>query len=322
LKLIRIMLVVLFFTVGMSPSFPQSNYPDRPIHLIYGFPPGNDMIPRIFAGKLSERLGKPVIFENVTGAAGNIAADRTAKAAPDGNTIGILTGANITINPTLFKKLPYDPVKDLKPVSLIFGYPNLLVVNNSVPAGSVQQLIALAQRQPNALTYGHQGPGTTVHLAAEILKSMAHIEIQGVPYRGAPAVLTDLVSGRIAMAFVSPAPAMPLMKDGKLRALAVTSRSRVPFAPDIPTMEEAGFPGFEITVWFGLFVPTATPAAIVERLNREAVKIMSAPDVQKKATDIGQVALSNTPAEFTDLIKNETPFWARVIKEAGIEQIE
>jgi tripartite-type tricarboxylate transporter receptor subunit TctC len=316
------MVVALFITTGTSPSFPQSTYPVRSIHLIYGFPPGNDIISRIFAGKLAEVLGQPVIFENVTGAAGNIAADHIAKAAPDGYTIGILTAANITISPTLYKKLPYDPVRDLKPVTLILGYPNLLVVNNSVRARSVLELVDLARRQPNTLTYGHQGAGTTVHLSAEILKSMAHIDIHGVAYRGPSAVLNDLVSERITMAFITPAPTMPLIQDGKLRALAVTSRSRASFAPDIPTMEEAGFPGFEVTVWFGLFVPAGTPAAIVERLNRETVKIMNSPDVQKKARDIGQVALSDTPAEFADLIKKETPYWARVIKDAGVEQIE
>ena len=315
-------LVAVFVTTGPFSGFAQSTYPDRPIHLIYGFPAGNDIVPRIFAGKLAEVLRQPVIFDNVTGAAGNIAADHIAKAPPDGYTIGILTGANITINPTLYKKLPYDPARDLKPVTLIFGYPNLLVVHNDVPARSVGELVDLARRQPNILTYGHQGPGTTVHLSAEILKSMAHIDVQGVPYRGPSAVLTDLMSERITMAFVSPAPTIPLIQEGKLRALAVTSRSRASFAPDIPTMEEAGFPGFEVTVWFGLFVPAGTPAVIVERLNQEAVKIMTSPDVQKKAMDIGQVALSDTSAEFAELIKNETLYWARVIKNAGIEQIE
>ncbi len=322
MNLIRFLIVASIIVTGISPGISQSAYPDRPIHLVYGFPPGNDVIPRIFAERLSTALGKPVIFENVTGAAGNIAADRIAKAAPDGYTIGILTAANITINPTLYKKLPYDPVRDLKPVTLILGYPNLLVVNNSVPAKSVQQLVDLARRQPNALTYGHQGAGTTVHLSAEILRSMAHIDIRGVPYRGPSAVLTDLVSERIAMAFVSPAPTMPLIQGGKLRPLAVTSRTRASFAPDIPTMEEAGFPGFEVMVWFGLFVPAGTPPAIVEKLYKEAVKIMTSAEVRKKAIDIGQVALSDTPDEFADVIEKETPYWASVIRRAGIEPIE
>src|SRR5262245_61667154 len=200
-----------FLVAGIVSAGAQTNYPEKSIRLLYGFPAGNDVVARIFADKLAEALSKPVIVENITGADGNIAADRTAKAAPDGYTVGVLTGANITINATLHKKLPYDPVKDLIPVSLIFGYPNVLLINNEVPAKTVKELVALARAQPGQLTFGHNGAGTTSHLSAEIFKSMAAIDIQDVPYRGPSPVLTDLVSARITMTFNAPGPTMPLV---------------------------------------------------------------------------------------------------------------
>jgi len=300
----------------------QSNYPERNIRLIYGFPPGADTVTRIYADKLAETFGKPIVVENVTGAAGNIAADRVAKAPSDGYTIGILTGANVTMNAILYKKLPYDPETDFIPVTQMFGYPNLLLVNNELPAKTVQDLVALARAQPGKLTYGHVGAGSTTHLAAELFKYMARIDIQDVPYRGPPAIATDMMSGRITMTFGPPGPLLPLVRERKLRALAVTSRARAPFAPDIPTMEESGFNGFDMTVWFGLFVPAKTPPFIVERLNSETVKIMNSPEVRTRVIDLGNVPLTNTPAEFAEIIKREKPFWARVIKEAGVKQIE
>jgi tripartite-type tricarboxylate transporter receptor subunit TctC len=318
----RITFIVGFLVAGIVSASAQTSYPEKSIRLLYGFPPGNDLVTRIFADKLAEALGKPVVVDNVTGAAGNIAADRTAKAAPDGYTIGVLTGANITINPTLYKKLPYDRAKDLIPVSLIFGYPNILLINNDVPARDVKELVALARAQPGRLTFGHSGAGTTSHLAAAIFSSMAHIDIQDVPYRGPSPVLTDLVSARITMSFNTPSVTLPLVREGKLRALAVTSRTRAPFAPELPSMDESGFPGFDVTVWFGLFLPAGTPAPIIERLNRETVKIISLPEVQKRILDLGQVPRSSSAKEFIELIKAETPYWASVIKQAGIKQIE
>jgi tripartite-type tricarboxylate transporter receptor subunit TctC len=321
MKPIRFAFVAVALVAGMSASAAQSNYPEKSIRLIYGFPAGSDTVTRIFADKFAEALGKPVIVDNVSGAAGNIAADRTAKAAPDGYTIGMLTGANITINAAL-QKLPYDPVKDLVPVSLIFGYPNVLLVSNDVPAKNVGELVALARAHPGKLTYGHNGVGTTTHLSAELFKTMAHIDVQDVPYRGPTLVVSDMMSGLITISFNAPGPLLPLVRDNKIRALAVTSRSRAPFAPELPTMEESGFAGFDITVWFGLFVPAGTPPAIIEVLNREAVAIMSAPDMRKRVVDLGDVPLSSTPREFAELIRAEKPFWTRVIRDAGIKPIE
>jgi tripartite-type tricarboxylate transporter receptor subunit TctC len=322
MRLISFAAVWAIIAASILPVVAQTNYPERNIRLLYGFPPGNDLVARIYAEKLGESLGKPVIIDNLTGAGGNIAADRTAKARPDGYTIGLLPSANIIINTIVYRKLPYDPVNDLTPVTQIFGYPNLLVVNNEVPAKTVQELVTLARNEPGNLTYGHNGLGTTTHLAAELFKLMAQIPIQEVPYRGPSPIVTDMISGRITMTFNAPGPLLPLVRERKIRALAVTSRSRAPFAPDLPTMEESGFAGFDFVVWFGVFVPAGTPSFIIERLNRESAKIMDSPDMLKRLSDLGNVPLKNSPAEFAELIKAEKPFWARIIKDAGVQPIE
>lgn len=300
----------------------QLDYPSRPIRLIYGFPPGSDGAVRIIADKLSEAFGKPVVVENVTGAAGGIAADRVAKAAPDGYTLGALASANIVINSSIYAKLPYDPIKDLTPVTQIFGYPNVLTVNNDVPVQTVRELIDFARANPGKLTFGHSGIGTTQHLGGELMKSIARIEMQQVPYRGPPQIAADLMGGRITMSFLSSGAPMQLVREGKLRALAVTSRARAPFAPDLPTMIESGFPNFDMTPWFGVFVPAGTPQTIVERLNKEIVRIVATPDMVRIIDNTGVLPLSNTPEEFAALIRAEAPYWAELIKELGIAPIE
>jgi tripartite-type tricarboxylate transporter receptor subunit TctC len=300
----------------------QSNYPDRNIRLVFGFPPGVDTAVRLLADKLGEAIGKPVIVENVTGAAGIIAADRIAKAAPDGYTIGVLASPQIVIAGSLYKKLPYDPVRDLAPVTQVYGYPNVLVVNNDVPAKSVAELVASARASPGKLTFGHPGLGSAGHLAGELVNFMAHIDMQQVPFRGSSLVITDVMGGRITMSFMPPITGLSLIREGKIRALAVTSLKRAPFLADIPTMDESGFPGFDVSAWFGLFVPAGASAVIVERLHRETVKITALPDVRHKFHALGLVPLHNTPAEFVDVIKAETPYWARVIKDTGIKPVE
>jgi tripartite-type tricarboxylate transporter receptor subunit TctC len=322
MKSIRFGALATFLSVATVPAFAQSDYPQRGIRIIYGFAAGTDVVVRLLADTLADAFGKPVTVDNLTGAAGNIAADRTAKANPDGYTIGMLTGANIVINVSLYNKLSFDPIKDLAPIAQIYGYPNMLVVNDDVPAKTVGELVALARAKPGTLAFGHTGLGATSHLSGEILKTMAHIDIQGVPYRGAPQIITDLLSNRIAMSFNTPIGFLPLTREGKLRALAVTSRMRAAIAPDLPTMEEAGFPGFETTVWFGLFAPSGTPKPIIEKLNRESVRVMALPDVRKRLADFGYVALGNTSAEFAEAIKAETHFWAKVINEAGIKRLD
>jgi tripartite-type tricarboxylate transporter receptor subunit TctC len=312
----------LTLAIGCGGTSAQQNYPDRPVRMLFGFSPGSDAAVRLVADKLSEALGKSVIVENVTGAAGGIAADRVAKAPPDGHTIGVLTGANIVINSSLYARLPYDPFKDLVPVSLIQEYPNTLVVNNDIPATTVAELVKLAKANPAKLTFAHSGIGTTQHLAGELFKSRAQIDIQQVPYRGPPQIATDLLAGRVSMSFFSPGTGLPLINADKIRALAVTSRTRAPFLPHVPTMIELGFPDFEVTAWFGVFVPARTPADIVERLNKEIVRIVALPDVRKFFLDSGYVPLTSTPEEFAARIRAEAPHWAKIIKEVGVQAIE
>lgn len=322
MRSIRLVIFAALLAIGTVPALAQSNYPDRNIRLLFGFAPGVDTVARLLADKLGVALGKAVIVENVTGASGHIAADHVAKASPDGYTIGMMAAGNIVVDGTLYKKLPYDPLKDLVPVTQVYGYTDVLVVNNDAPAKNVAELVALARAKPGQLTYGHSGIGTSLHLAGELFNAMAHVDVQQVPFRGSTLVITDVIGGRITMSFIPPTGTLSIILEGKVRALAVTSLKRVPFLPDVPTMDESGFPGFDVTTWWGMFAPAGTPAAVIERLNRETVKIMASPDMRDKLQALGIVPLSNTPAEFAQIIKAEAPFWARLIKDAGIKQID
>jgi len=316
------LLLAGFMLSFAAPAAAQSNYPDRNVRLVFGFPAGPDAGVRLIASKLEDALGKPVIVENVTGAAGNIAADRTARAAPDGYTIGILTGANIVLRQLLHTKLPYDPLKELVPVSLSFRFANILAVHNNVPARTVAELVALARASPGELTFGHNGTGSVTHLSGELLKVMAKIDIRGVPYRGPSEILNDLLSGRISMTFNPPGLTLPLIEEGKVRALAVTSRTRSPFTPDLPTIDESGYRGFETTVWFGSFVPAGTPQSIVNRLSQEMATIMALPDVRDRFLKSGWIPGGSTQAEFAEYIQTEARFWAKLIKDTGIQPID
>jgi tripartite-type tricarboxylate transporter receptor subunit TctC len=322
MRSIRLVIIAALLASGTVPALAQSNYPDRNIRLLFGFAPGVDTVARLLADRLRVALGKAVIVENVTGASGHIAAERVAKAGPDGYTIGLMPAGNIVVDGTLYKRLPYDPLKDLAPVTQVYGYTDVLVVNNDVPAKNVGELVALARAKPGQLTYGHSGIGTSLHLAGELFNAMAHVDVQQVPFRGSSLVITDVIGGRITMSFIPPTGTLSIILEGKVRALAVTSLKRAPFLPDVPTMDESGFPGFDVTTWWGMFVPAGTPAAVIEKLNRETVKIMALPDMHDKLRALGIVPLSNTPARFADVIRAEAPYWARLIKDAGIKQIE
>ena len=258
------------------------------------------------------------MIDNVTGAAGNIAADRVAKAAPDGYTLGLLAQPQIVINPSLYK-LAYDPVKDFAPVSQVAVSPFMLVVHNAVPAKSVKELVALAKAQPGGLTFASGGSGSTPHMAAELFKSMAGLDIRHIPYKGVVAAIPDLLGGRVTMMFSPIAVVLPLVREGKLRALAVTSLRRSSAAPELPTIAESGYPGFEVTVWNGLLAPAGTPATIVRKLHLETVKALALPDLRAKLADLGLEGIGNSPDEFAAVIKSEIPKWAKVIKEAGIK---
>jgi tripartite-type tricarboxylate transporter receptor subunit TctC len=301
--------------VGSSAA--QTTYPEKPIRMIVGFPPGSsvDTVARLLGQKFAEAWGKPVVIDNVTGAAGNIAADRVAKAAPDGYTLGLLSNAQLVINPSLYK-LAFDPVKDFAPVSQVTVQPNVLVVHNAVPAKSVKELVALAKAQPGGLTFA-SGGGLTL-LAAELLKSAAGLDIRHIPYKGTVAAMPDLLGGRVTMMF-SGITVLPVVLEGKLRALAVTSLRRSSAAPELPTIAESGYPGFEVTIWNGLLAPARTPAAIVRKLHLETVKVLALPDLRAKLADLGSEGIGNSPDEFAGAIKSEIPKWAKVIKDAGIK---
>jgi tripartite-type tricarboxylate transporter receptor subunit TctC len=318
-RILGVMLAVSAI-VTAADVVAQTAYPEKPIRIVVGFPAGSsaDFAARLLGQKLTEALGKPVVVENVAGAAGNIATERVAKAAPDGYTLASTTISQIIINPSLYR-LPFDPVKDFAPISQVYVSPNILVVHNAVPAKSFRELLALAKAQPGGLTFASGGSGSSPHLAGELLKSMARIDIREVPYKGVVAALPDLLGGRVTMMFSPISVALPPVREGKLRALAVTSLRRSSTVPDLPTIDESGFPGFEVTLWGGLLTPAGTQATIIRRLHLETVKVLALADVRAKFADLGLETIGNSPDEFAALIKSEIPKWAKVIKESGIK---
>ena len=311
--------VLMAACFGSGSALAQAPYPNRPIELIIGFPPGTvaDTLARLYASNL--QLGQPVVVKALSGAAGNIAARAVAKANPDGHTVLLAGNASIVVNQSLYESLPYDPEKDLVPVSQLAMAPNVLVIHPDVPAQTVQELAAYARARPDALSYAHAGLGISQHLAAELFKQMAGIEMLAVGYRGGPDIYSDLLAGRVKLCFCNIVSAMPFVREGKLRALAITSTSRSTAAPDLPTMHESGFPGFEAVAWFGLMVPAGTPPSIVETLHRETVRALAAEELRAKFAALGMTPIGNSPAEFTAAIKSEIPYWDKVIKTLGLK---
>ena len=312
---------VFSFCVAAGAAFAQGAYPEQTVRILVGFTAGvaPDVTARILAERLAEAWGKPVVVENVTGAGGNIAAERVAKAAPNGYTLGMVGNGSLVFSPSMYEKLAFDPLKDFAPITQVFVAANLLVVPASLPVKSLDELVALARAHPGKLAYAHAGAGTSQHLAAELFKSTLKLDIRPVAYRGSTALMPDLLAGRVDMAFANIVNVLPLAKEGKLRAFAVTSVKRSGIAPELPTMIEAGFPGFEAVPWFGLMAPAGTPSAIVERVNRETLRILALPDVRKRFFDLGLDVLGGTPAEFTAAMEREIPQWAKVIRQAGIK---
>jgi tripartite-type tricarboxylate transporter receptor subunit TctC len=260
------------------------NWPDKPIHLVVGFAPGGgvDIMARIIQKPLSDKLGQPVIVDNLPGAGGNIAAAKVAHAAKDGNTLLVSVISSMAISASLYKNLEYNLDRDLTPVGVIASVPNVLVVHPSVPATSVKELIALAKAQPNKLSYGSAGTGTTVHFTGELFASMADVKMTHIPYKGAAPAMNDLLGGQVQLMFDFLSAAAPQIKAGKLRALAVTSKTRSPLLPQVPTVAEAGVPGYEALASFGVFAPMGTPEAVIERVNREIAAIVARPEIVQK----------------------------------------
>ena len=321
MRLARILFAVLLVVAAAQTAFAQSSYPNRPVKIVVGFTPGTapDLAARILADRFAEVWGTPFVVENIPGAGSNIGTDRVAKAAADGYTLLMGGNSALVINPSLFETLPFDPIKDFAPISQVFIAANVLVLPPDVPARTVADVVALANAQPGKLSYAHAGVGTSQHLAAELFKYMAHVDIVPVAYRGTTAFMPDLLAGRISMSFANIVNVVPLAREGKLRALAVTSIKRSALAPDLPTMAESGFPGFEAVPWFGLVAPSGTPKDVLDKLYGETAKALATPDIRKKFDELGLEPVGNTPAEFAELIRRETPEWARVIKDAGIK---
>jgi tripartite-type tricarboxylate transporter receptor subunit TctC len=304
--------------VGMTAAHAQPTYPQKPIRLVVPFPPGGgtDILARLFGQKLSETLGQPIIIDNRGGAGGTIGTDIAAKAPSDGYTLILVSGSH-AINPGLYQKLPYDSVNDFAPITQIATSPGILVVNPSLPVKSVKDLIALARAKPGQINYASAGSGTPPHLAGELFKVMAKIDMVHVPYKGNAPAFTDVIGGQVSLIFPTMPYAMPFIKFGKLRPIAVTSAKRSPAAPDIPTIAESGLPGYEATSWYGILAPARTPPQIVTRLHEVLVSVIGAPDMKDKLAAQGLDPVGNTPQQFAAVIKSEIAKWAKVVKASG-----
>jgi len=308
--------IALASLAGMAQA---QAWPSKPIKWVVPFAPGGttDILARTVGEKLAVALGQPVIIENKPGAGGGVGAEFTAKSAPDGYTIMGGTISTHAINASLYKSLPYDPVKDFVAITLIARVPNMLVINPSVPAKDVKELIALLKANPGKYSFASSGNGTSQHLSGELFKSMSGTDMQHIPYKGSPPALQDVVGGQVAMTFDNITTALPLAKAGKLRALAVTTAKRSSVAPDVPTLAESGLPGFEVGSWQGVFAPAGTPPEIVKRLNAEIVKALNMPDVREKLSGLGAEIVADSPEEFSALVKAEVAKWADVVKKSG-----
>lgn len=319
----RLIVLVLFalFALLVPNAGAQTDFPSKPIKFIVPGPPGGptDTTSRIIASEMQKMLGQPVVLENKPGGGNNIGADFVAKSAPDGYTILMGNIASHAINQSLYKKLPFDPIKDFEPVSQVVQYPLLFVVHPSVPAKNVQEFIAYAKANPGKLNRASSGSGTSMHLAGEIFQSMTGLDMPHIPYKGSGPALTDLMSGQVQLLFDSIGTSLPLVKSGKLRALGVTGTTRSPVAPDVPTIAEQGVPGYSAMGWLGVLVPAKTPPAIVAKLHNAVVSALKVPSVAKTFSSMGMEVVGSTPKEFAAFIKAETIKWGRAVRESGAQ---
>jgi tripartite-type tricarboxylate transporter receptor subunit TctC len=317
-KAIGILISVAMLAMA-TPASQAQNYPDKPIRIVSPFPVGGiaDIFSREIGKKLTEAWGQPVIVDNRTGAGGNIGADIVAKSAPDGYTLVIGNIGTHAVNVSLFPTMPFDTIKDFTPIVHVLDAEGLLVVNPSVKATTVPELIALARSEPGKLSYGSGGVGTTSHLAGELFKSMTKVDIVHVPYKGNVPAITDLLGGQTSMSFATMPTVLPHVRAGKLRPLAVLGTTRSPALPDVPTVAES-VPGFDVSNWIGLFGPAGMPPAIVARLNAEVQKIMLSPEIQKRLETEGAKFIPMSPEQFAAFQKSELTKWAKTIKDANI----
>jgi tripartite-type tricarboxylate transporter receptor subunit TctC len=297
-------------------------YPSRPVRVLVGFAPGgpNDIIARAYAARLAEALGQPFVVENRPGATGNLAAEAVAKAAPDGHTLMLGSTGTNAVNPSLYPKLAFDLVKDLTPVTQVATGPSALAVHPRVSAQNVRELIALAKAQPGKLTYASAGSGSSQHLAAELFKQMAGVDIVHVPYKGAAPGIVDLLAGQVDMSFAPVANVVPHAKAGKLKLLGLTGTTLSAFAPDTPTISESGLPGFDVTTWYAVFAPAGTGADIVNRLHAELVKIAQSPQIREQLTNVGvEPATNASPAEARAYRAREVEKWGKLVRAIGVK---
>ena len=301
-----------------AQAVPGQTYPVKPIRLVLPYPPGGgtDRIARTLAQKLAENFGQQVIVENRPGAGGNIGMELVTRSAPDGHTLALGLTAQFAVNPSLYPKLPYDPVRDFAPVTLLARNPYLLLAHPSLPAKSVKELIALARGRAGELTFASSGSGSGAHLAGETLKTMARINLVHVPYKGAAPGIIDLVAGHVHVSFFVWSSTGPLIKTGRLRALGVTTAKRSPALPDLPSIAET-LPGYDLSVWYGVAAPAGTPREIIARLSAEILRVLAAPDFRQRIGDEAVETIGGTPGEFGDYIRSEIVKWAQVVKASG-----
>ena len=305
------------FALSMAAHAQSAAWPSKPVRIVVTFPPGGapDTLARILADKWGQTLGQTFTVDNKPGAGGNIGADFVAKSPADGATLLVGTVGTHAINAALYSNLPFNHIKDFTPVTFLASTPNLLVVNKSVPANSVKELIELAKKTP--LSFGSSGSGTSIHLSGELFNTMAGVKMQHIPYKGRAQAVPDLLGGRIAMIFDNMPSALPLVKSGDVKAIAVTSAARSPAAPNIPTIAESGLPGFEATSWFALYAPAGLPKDMQARINAETARVMALPDVREKLATLGLDVATGTPDALTTFMQIETTKWAKVVKESG-----
>jgi tripartite-type tricarboxylate transporter receptor subunit TctC len=312
----RLFALLLLGVAAAAPA--QGTYPDKPIHIVVTFTSGGapDILARLIGERLAVAWGQSVIVDNKPGAGGNTGADSVAKAAPDGYTIVVGTVGTHSINGALYAKMPYDMVKDFTPITLLATTPNMLVVNNNVPAKTLKEFIALGKKD-GKMTFASSGSGTSIHVSGELFKTMTGIDMEHIPYKGRASAIPDLLGGRVTMMFDNMPSSLPLVREGKLRALGVTSAQRSPAAPDIPTLAEAGLPGFEAVSWFAFFAPANTPKPVVDKLNAEVVKIIKSPEITKRLAEIGLDPVGSTPEALAAYQRTEITKWAKVVKDSG-----
>ena len=307
--------------MALASTADAQSWPAKPIRIISPYPPAgaNDLLARIIAPKLSEQLGQPVVVENRAGATGNIGAELVAKAPADGYTLLMGQAGNLTINISLMAKIPFDPVRDFSPVTMVASTPTVLVVHPSLPVRTVKDLIALAKAKPGQINYATSGIGSPGHLAAELLNKSAGIRLVHIPYKGAAPALLDVVAGNAHLYFTSAVSAQPFIPSGRLRMVAVASAKRSPSLPEVPTVAEAGFPEFDVSSWWGVVAPASTPREVVMRLQTEIHRVIALPEIRAKLAEQGLDIATNTPEQFAAYIKSETAKWAKLIREVGVK---